>query len=79
MWDKGNFTKKQIQQEHEANLFACALLMPEQAFREQWEKHKDLEEDKRLKMMAAVFVVPLFAVVIRIQMLSVKALAAKTE
>ncbi len=53
----------------EATYFACALLMPEKAFKEQWIKHENLYEDDRLKKMARVFMVPLFAVFIRIQML----------
>lgn len=58
-----------VKQDKEANAFACALLMPKDMFLKEWKRLERLhDEDKRLHEMARIFQVPLFAVVMRIQM-----------
>jgi Zn-dependent peptidase ImmA (M78 family) len=60
--------------EREANYFACCLLMPQDLFIREFKKVEQgiKDEDVIVKNLAKVFQVPLFAVVLRIQMLQEK-------
>lgn len=64
--------KKYLQQEKEANVFACCLLMPEEAFKQQiaYCEAEKMYGDEMIKHMEKKFQVPLFAVVIRFQLLA---------
>lgn len=65
---KNKYTKKELQQETEANMFACALLMPLELFKVEIEKRYDMGEEQKIKELSNVFEVPEWAVVLRMQM-----------
>lgn len=53
-------------QEAEANLFAMALLMPEELVRKELAKGIDIAEDEEIKKLAKKFQVPIGLMAIRI-------------
>lgn len=65
---RNNYTKKELKQEAEANMYACALLMPLEMFKTEVEKRLSMIEEQRIKELSDVFEVPEWAVVLRLQM-----------
>lgn len=63
-----NYTKKELKQEDEANYFACAILMPLEIFDKEIQSRKHMVEEERIESLAKLFDVPVWAVVIRMQM-----------
>ncbi len=65
------------QMDYEANVFAVSLLMPTNLFKEEFNKLRDVkskeylaDEDARILRLSKIFNVPLFAVVMKMQLLA---------
>lgn len=65
---KNSYTKKELGQEEEANVFACYLLMPDPMFTDELTQRMHIGEDEIVTNLASIFQVPQWAVVLRLQL-----------